>query len=138
MRRSPPSTSTGLPLLALLAVLLVLAGCAGYLYWQHNRQSSAVDTTQNSADLVTDDRIIFGGMPRAARPGITFTYLATRVNQESRMLLKDGKPSGNMFAAGEIMAGNVLGKGYAAGIGMTIGSVFGRVAGREAARNAKN
>ena len=38
-----------------------------------------------------------------------------------------------MFAAGEIMAGNVLGRGYAAGIGMTIGSVFGRVAGREAA-----
>ncbi len=39
----------------------------------------------------------------------------------------------NMFAAGEIMAGNVLGRGYAAGIGMTIGSVFGRIAGREAA-----
>ena len=39
-----------------------------------------------------------------------------------------------MFAAGEIMAGNVLGQGYAAGIGMTIGRVFGRVAGEEAAR----
>lgn len=72
------------------------------------------------------------------RPGITFTYLGTRVNKQSRMLMKDGKPSANMFAAGEIMAGNVLGKGYAAGIGMTIGSVFGRVAGREAAKNAKN
>ncbi len=72
------------------------------------------------------------------RPGITFTYLGTRVNKQSQMLMKDGKPSANMFAAGEIMAGNVLGKGYAAGIGMTIGSVFGRVAGREAARNAKN
>jgi len=72
------------------------------------------------------------------RPGITFTYLGTRVNKQSRMVMKDGKPSANMFAAGEIMAGNVLGKGYAAGIGMTIGSVFGRVAGREAARNARN
>jgi tricarballylate dehydrogenase len=72
------------------------------------------------------------------RPGITFTYLGTRVNRQARMLMKDGKPSANMFAAGEIMAGNVLGKGYAAGIGMTIGSVFGRVAGREAARNARN
>jgi tricarballylate dehydrogenase len=72
------------------------------------------------------------------RPGITFTYLGTRVNREARMLMKDGKPSANMFAAGEIMAGNVLGKGYAAGIGMTIGSVFGRIAGREAARSAKN
>ncbi|WP_305829449.1 FAD-dependent tricarballylate dehydrogenase TcuA [Bradyrhizobium sp. sGM-13] len=72
------------------------------------------------------------------RPGITFTYLGTRVNRQARMVMKDGKPSANMFAAGEIMAGNVLGKGYAAGIGMTIGSVFGRVAGREAAKNARN
>jgi tricarballylate dehydrogenase len=72
------------------------------------------------------------------RPGITFTYLGTRVNRQARMVMKDGKPAANMFAAGEIMAGNVLGKGYAAGIGMTIGSVFGRVAGQEAARNAKN
>jgi tricarballylate dehydrogenase len=72
------------------------------------------------------------------RPGITFTYLGTRVNRDARMLMRDGKPSANMFAAGEIMAGNVLGKGYAAGIGMTIGSVFGRIAGREAAKNARN
>jgi tricarballylate dehydrogenase len=72
------------------------------------------------------------------RPGITFTYLATRVNKHARMLMKDGKPSANMFAAGEIMAGNVLGRGYAAGIGMTIGSVFGRIAGTEAAKNARN
>src|SRR6201992_2713172 len=72
------------------------------------------------------------------RPGITFTYLGTRVNKQARMLMKDNKPAANMFAAGEIMAGNVLGKGYAAGIGMTIGSVFGRIAGREAAQNARN
>lgn len=72
------------------------------------------------------------------RPGITFTYLGTRVNRDARMLMSDGKPAANMFAAGEIMAGNVLGRGYAAGIGMTIGSVFGRIAGREAAANARN
>jgi tricarballylate dehydrogenase len=72
------------------------------------------------------------------RPGITFTYLGTRVNKQARMLMKDGRPSANMFAAGEIMAGNVLGRGDVAGIGMTIGSVFGRIAGREAAANARN
>ena len=72
------------------------------------------------------------------RPGITFTYLGTRVNREARMLMESGNPSANMFAAGEIMAGNVLGKGYAAGIGMTIGSVFGRIAGEGAAKNARN
>lgn len=68
------------------------------------------------------------------RPGITFTYLGLRVNDEARLTMADGTSARNMFAAGEIMAGNVLGRGYAAGIGMTIGSVFGRIAGRSAAR----
>ncbi len=72
------------------------------------------------------------------RPGITFTYLGVRVNKEARMLMANGTPSGNMFAAGEIMAGNVLGKGYLAGIGMTIGAVFGRLAGEGAALHARN
>ena len=72
------------------------------------------------------------------RPGITFTYLGTRVDGDARMTMATGRPASNMFAAGEIMAGNVLGQGYAAGIGMTIGSVFGRIAGREAGRNARN
>ena len=70
------------------------------------------------------------------RPGITFTYLGLRVNEEARMRMASGEMARNMFAAGEIMAGNVLGRGYAAGIGMTIGSVFGRIAGRNAARAA--
>ena len=36
-----------------------------------------------------------------------------------------------------MMAGNVLGKGYTAGVGMTIGTVFGRIAGGEAAAAAR-
>ena len=72
------------------------------------------------------------------RPGITFTYLGVRVNAEARMFMTDGQVSGNMFAAGEIMAGNVLGKGYLAGIGMTIGAVFGRLAGQGAAQHVRN
>lgn len=71
------------------------------------------------------------------RPGITFTYLGVKVDQQARIIRSDGQPSKNMFAAGEIMAGNILTTGYAAGIGMTIGSVFGRIAGREAARHAQ-
>jgi tricarballylate dehydrogenase len=30
------------------------------------------------------------------------------------------------------MAGNVLGQGYTAGVGMTIGTIFGRIAGAQA------
>ncbi len=71
------------------------------------------------------------------RPGITFTYLGVGVDQRARMLMAGGGPSANVFAAGEIMAGNVLGQGYLAGIGMTIGTVFGRIAGRQAAAHAQ-
>jgi tricarballylate dehydrogenase len=76
----------------------------------------------------------FYGYP--LRPGITFTYLGVVVDDKARMQMDDGKPSANIFAAGEISAGNVLGKGYLAGIGMSIGTTFGRIAGQEAARHA--
>jgi tricarballylate dehydrogenase len=75
----------------------------------------------------------FYGYP--LRPGITFTYLGVTVNEQARVVMQDEQPASNIFAAGEIMAGNILGRGYLAGFGLTIGSVFGRIAGREAARH---
>jgi tricarballylate dehydrogenase len=72
------------------------------------------------------------------RPGITFTYLGVAVNDRAQVVLQNDQPATNIFAAGEIMAGNILGKGYLAGIGMTIGTVFGRIAGKEAVRNVSN
>ena len=70
------------------------------------------------------------------RPGITFTYLGVKVDARARVTMQDGTLSPNVFAAGEIMAGNILSKGYLGGIGMTIGTTFGRIAGQEAARYA--
>jgi tricarballylate dehydrogenase len=70
------------------------------------------------------------------RPGITFTYLGLKVDERTRVLMSDGQPAANVYAAGEVMAGNILLKGYLAGFGMTIGTVFGRIAGEEAARHA--
>jgi tricarballylate dehydrogenase len=77
----------------------------------------------------------FYGYP--LRPGITFTYLGVAVDEQARVIMEDGRPAKNIFAAGEVMAGNILTKGYLAGFGLTIGSVFGRIAGREAARHAR-
>ena len=77
----------------------------------------------------------FYGYP--LRPGITFTYLGVKVDDKANVLMSSGAPTGNIFAAGEIMAGNILGKGYLAGFGMTIGTVFGRIAGQEAAIRAR-
>jgi len=67
------------------------------------------------------------------RPGVTFTYLGVNVDKHARVSF-NGNPSQNVWAAGEIMAGNILGEGYLAGFGMTIGTVFGRIAGSEAAK----
>ncbi len=69
------------------------------------------------------------------RPGITFTYLGLKTDENASVFF-DGEVSPNLYAAGEINAGNVLGKGYTAGVGMSIGTVFGRIAGAQAARAA--
>ena len=74
----------------------------------------------------------FCGYP--LRPGITFTYLGLKVDSTSRVQI-GGKPFHNVWAAGEIMAGSILGEGYLAGFGMTIGTVFGRISGKEAAKH---
>ena len=65
------------------------------------------------------------------RPGVTFTYLGLKVDERAQVQHADG-PVENLWAAGEIMAGSILGQGYLAGFGMAIGTVFGRIAGKEA------
>jgi tricarballylate dehydrogenase len=71
----------------------------------------------------------------ALRPGITFTYLGLKTNDTGAVHF-GGAPSPNLFVAGEMMAGNVLGQGYTAGVGMSIGTAFGRIAGAQAALSA--
>jgi tricarballylate dehydrogenase len=78
----------------------------------------------------------FYGYP--LRPGITFTYLGVKVDDNARVQMTTGSPTRNLYATGEIMAGSILGQGYLAGFGMAIGAVFGRIAGREAAKHARD
>ncbi|MFA7505860.1 MAG: FAD-dependent tricarballylate dehydrogenase TcuA [Burkholderiaceae bacterium] len=79
------------------------------------------------------DRPPYFGYP--LRPGITFTYLGLRTDETAAVRFA-GAPSPNLFVAGEMMAGNILGQGYTAGVGMTIGTAFGRIAGARAAAAA--
>jgi tricarballylate dehydrogenase len=71
----------------------------------------------------------------ALRPGVTFTYLGLKTDETAAVRF-GGVPSDNLFVAGEMMAGNVLGKGYTAGVGMSIGTAFGRIAGTQSAQAA--
>ena len=81
------------------------------------------------------DRPPFHGLP--LRAGITFTYMGIAVDERARVLDKRGCPFRNVHAAGEIMAGNILTKGYLAGIGMAIGTIFGELAGRSAVASGR-
>ena len=73
----------------------------------------------------------------AVRPGVTFTYLGLETDETTAVRF-GGVASDNLFVAGEMMAGNVLGKGYTAGVGMSIGTAFGRIAGTQAALAARS
>ncbi len=72
----------------------------------------------------------------ALRPGVTFTYLGLRTDETAAVRF-GGRASPNLYVAGEMMAGNVLGQGYTAGVGMSIGTAFGRIAGQRAAWSAQ-
>ena len=67
------------------------------------------------------------------RPGVTFTHFGVAVDEHMRVVKNDGSAVHNVFAAGMIMAANVLGDGYLAGLGVALSTVFGRLAGEEAA-----
>jgi len=67
------------------------------------------------------------------KPGVTFTYLGLKTDETAAVHF-GGRRSDNLFVAGEMMAGNVLGQGYTAGVGMSIGTAFGRIAGTQAAQ----
>jgi tricarballylate dehydrogenase len=77
----------------------------------------------------------FYGYP--LRPGLTFTYYGVKIDRNASVLFQEGRPAENVFAAGEIMAGNILPKGYIGGFGLVIGNIFGRVAGQGAAAFAR-
>jgi len=70
------------------------------------------------------------------RPGVTFTHFGVAVDDQLRIVRTDGSPVRNVFAAGMIMAANVLGEGYLAGLGVALSTVFGRLAGEQAAQRA--
>ncbi len=77
----------------------------------------------------------FYGYP--LRPGVTFTYYGIKVDRKATVIFKNNRPASNIFATGEIMAGNILPKGYIGGFGLVIGNIFGRIAGSEAAAHTR-
>jgi tricarballylate dehydrogenase len=69
------------------------------------------------------------------RPGLTFVHYGLAVDDRMRVTMADGRGAETLFAAGMIMAANVLRRGYLAGFGITLSAVTGRRAGEAAARH---
>ena len=76
------------------------------------------------------------GLP--LRPGITFTYTGVTIDDRARVVDRSGRPFKNVYAAGEIVSGNILTKGYLGGMGLAIGAILGELGGRDAALNARS
>lgn len=71
------------------------------------------------------------------RPGLTFVHYGIKVDATMRVVQADGRRHDDLFAAGMIMAANVLRRGYLAGLGITLSAAFGQIAGEEAARHVR-
>lgn len=67
------------------------------------------------------------------RAGLTFVHYGVAVDDRMRVVMADGRSVETLFAAGMIMAANVLRRGYLAGFGLTLSAVSGRRAGEAAA-----
>ena len=78
----------------------------------------------------------FAGVP--IRPGLTFSHYGLAVDAELRVAMQGGGTFENVFAAGMIMAANVLPSGYLAGLAVGLSATFGRFAGKAAARYSLN
>lgn len=127
----------GLPADKLNATIAAFNAACGNTSGFHPTQLDGVATTGLSPPKTNWARPIneppFYGY--SLRTGVTFTYLGLKVDDLAQCSTSSGKIK-NLWAAGETMAGSILGQGYLAGFGMTIGTVFGRIAGREAAAYA--
>jgi tricarballylate dehydrogenase len=70
------------------------------------------------------------------RPGVTFAHYGLAVDASTRVRWANGSVLENGFAAGMIMAANLIPRGYLSGLAVTISLVFGRIAGRAAVQAA--
>lgn len=67
------------------------------------------------------------------RAGLTFVHYGLAVDERMRIVMRDGVAMESLFAAGMIMAANVLRRGYLAGFGLAVSAISGRRAGEAAA-----
>ena len=69
------------------------------------------------------------------RAGVTFAHFGLAVDESLRLIGANGDALPGLYAAGMIIAANILPRGYLAGLGITLSALTGRRAGEAAARD---
>ncbi len=104
-------------------------------------------TYNQAVDKKDDAEFKRPDMPRALRtpkyyaieikPGVHYTMGGLKINTETQVMAKDGKPIAGFYAAGEV-TGGVHGTNRLGGNSISETITFGRIAGANAAKLAKS
>lgn len=109
--------------------------------------AQSLETYNKAVDAKNDAEFKRADLPRAIRtakfyaieikPGIHYTMGGLKINGETRVIGKDGKPIPGFFAAGEV-TGGVHGGNRLGGNSISETITFGRIAGASALKEAKS
>jgi fumarate reductase flavoprotein subunit len=107
---------------------------------------ATIETYNQAVDKKDDVEFKRADMPRALRtpkyfaieikPGVHYTMGGLKINTDSQVIAKDGKPIAGFFAAGEV-TGGVHGTNRLGGNSISETITFGRIAGANAAKLVK-
>lgn len=109
--------------------------------------SQSLEIYNNAVDTKNDAEFKRPDLPRALRtaryyaievkPGVHYTMGGLKINADSQVMGKDGKPMAGFFAAGEV-TGGVHGGNRLGGNSISETITFGRIAGSNAAKLVKS
>ena len=107
---------------------------------------ASIETYNKAVDAKTDAEFKRPDLPRALRtakyyaieikPGVHYTMGGLKINTDTQVMAKDGKPIAGFYAAGEV-TGGVHGANRLGGNSISETITFGRIAGANAAKLAK-
>jgi fumarate reductase flavoprotein subunit len=108
---------------------------------------ATIETYNQAFDKKDDDEFKRPDMPRPLRtakyyaieikPGVHYTMGGLKINTETQVISKDGKPIAGFYAAGEV-TGGVHGTNRLGGNSISEAISFGRIAGANAAKLVKS
>ncbi len=108
---------------------------------------ASIETYNKAVDAKNDAEFKRPDLPRALRtakfyaieikPGVHYTMGGLKINTDTQVIAKDGKPIAGFYAAGEV-TGGVHGANRLGGNSISETITFGRIAGANAAKLAKS